>query len=182
MGLQINDLTKHPEVIAWLKTQPVDADLETVAASYVALADQHRALRDRLTEGQRRIESIDIAVDAATAKESDQLLRERAIVAAEMGSLPRRIAVVSERLTTARLAWLAGMERLALAEVDRCSEDLTAPLEEGRTIQRRFQRDESGTVRAESRTPPEQAESMRQRLTALAIECARSLTGRIKPA
>jgi chromosome segregation ATPase len=170
MGQIGSDLTKHPEFTRWLKTQPADADLETVAASYVAVADQHRALRDRLSEGRRRIEAIDLAVDAATAKESDQLLRERATIAAELESLPRRISAVNERLTTARLAWLAGMERLALAEVDVCAEALIAPTEEGRTIRRRFERDESGTVRAESRTPPEQAETMRQRLTALATE------------
>ncbi len=170
MGLQIKDLTQHPELIAWLKTQPADADLDRLATEYVAISDQHHELRRRADEGKQRIEAIDLAIDTSTAKESDQLLRERATIAAELESLPRRISAVSERLTTAKLAWLASMQRLALTEMDRCSEMLTVPQEEGRTIRRQFARDESGTVRAESRTPPDQAETMRRRLTELATE------------
>jgi hypothetical protein len=88
---------------------------------------------------------------------------------------------VSGRLDVARLASPADMRRLELAEIDRCSEALVAPIDEGREIRRQFQRDESGTLSTDLRTPPDEAATMRRRLTDLAME-TRQIVDRVNQA
>lgn len=177
MGLIGSDLTCHPELTRWVATQTEDAELTALAETYRSLSDRLHEQRRRGDDGRRRIEAIDLALVDASAKESDRFLRERATLDAELESLPRQLAVLTERVAQARLSWLARLRVVALGEVGQVTEALATPLSEGQAIRTEFLRDESGLRPADKRTPAEQAAAMRRRLDELAAE-TRPLVGR----
>jgi hypothetical protein len=88
MGIQLADLTQHPEIVGWLTLLPADDDRDRLRDQYAAESDKPYVLRRRQQERQQRIEAIDLALIEASAKASDILLLERATIAAKLRHHP----------------------------------------------------------------------------------------------
>src|SRR5688500_3862882 len=88
---------EHPALMGFLRSHANDEQLQGITAMYKASEGRLDAHISRQTEAQTRLTEIDTLLVDAGAKERASLLSKRAVLEAELASMPATLSTLRNR-------------------------------------------------------------------------------------